>query len=766
MADDRLSAAAYERAERLLGHNRSELVLHAGFEPTWFGDGATFWYRTRTEAGTEFIRVDPDMPFRGRLFDHARLARSLTRSAGAEVEPYDLPIAAVDVDAGSIAFDAFGARWACGLSDYVIDQVGAARSPFEVMSPDGRWVAYLRGHDLWIRATDSGETLAVTTDGSAERSYASYPDASVPIQLLRRLGTSNPPPVVLWSPDSSRILTHVTHQRGVTMAHLVDSAPADGGRPWSYGYHYAVPGEKIVPSGEWLIFDIETRTAVLADTTPFPLLYRSPIKFKFAWWDADGSTVYYLDRPRDMRTLSLKSIDAMTGQVRTLITESSNTRVEPVQRLSGKPIVRVLPNGNEALWYSQRDGWGHLYLYDVGSGDQIRQLTSGPFAVQEILHVDDARRVAHLLVAGLVDADPYRRSVVTVDMETGDLARITDDSLDHVAHMPPHGRWFVDSASTVSIPPNITVRKMDGTVMLDVGQADISRLVAAGWTPPERIRTVAADGVTPIYGVLYKPHGFDPATSYPIVDHIYPGPQINRVPPSFDPGDFGPDAEAVAALGFVVIAVDGRGTPGRDKAFHDRSYGDLGSCGALEDHVAALEQLAESRPWMDLDRVGIFGRSGGGFAAARALMAFPDTYKVGISEAGNHDNRLNHAMWAETYHGPVNMNDPEETRRLSNTEMAENLRGRLLLMHGEMDENVTPPLTMRLVDRLIKANKDFDLLLVPTADHDFGGVEFYVIRKRWDYLIRNLLHREPPEYRLAGVVATRESLENNLSKIY
>ncbi|TDC53283.1 S9 family peptidase [Jiangella ureilytica] len=761
MTSDRLPRSAYERAERMMGHHRSRLALRASVRPRWTGDGGRFWYRVDTERGTEFVQVDPAAGTRVAAFDHERLATALASAGGETVQPYALPFDAIELSGDAVEFEAFEARWSCRLDDYICvqDDSRPRRTPLARVSPDRRWVAFRRGHDLWVRSVATGEELPLTTDGTAERSYATNPDVGSSRWFLRRLGVFEPVPVLAWSPDSRRILTHRTDHRGVATMPLVEAAPADGGRPLLHTYRYAIPGETL-PRGEWVVFDVATRTVVPAATDPFPLGYVSPLRFGNAWWSADGSTAYYLEQPRDLKTLRLKSIDAATGEVRTLVEETGQTRVEAAQSLVQKPMVHVLAGGREALWYSQRDGWGHLYLYDLTTGQPVAQVTKGEYAVQEILHVDETTRTAHLSVSGLVTDDPYRRSLVSVGLDGGNLTRLTDDDLDHVVTASPDGRWYVDSASTVDTPPVTTLRDHTGAVVLELERADITRLLAAGWTPPERVRTLAADGVTPIYGVLYKPYGFDPTQKYPVVDHPYPGPQIKRVEAAFDCGRYGHDAEAVAALGLAVLAVDGRGTPGRDKAFHDHTWGNMGAAGSLEDHVAALHQLAETRPWLDLDRVGIFGLSGGGFATGRALLAFPDLYKVGVAEAGNHDNRAYHAMWAETYHGPY---DPDAGQLLSNTALAENLVGKLLLIHGEMDDNVTPHLTMRLVDRLIAANKDFDLLIVPNAEHSFAGYQHYVARKRWDYLVRHLLGVEPPEYRLAPVPVDPDVMEFYLS---
>lgn len=757
---DSLPVAAYERAERLMAHNRSRLALGTSVRPNWIGDGETFWYRVETERGAEFVHVDPALRRRAPAFDPEPLAAALGAAVGTPVDPYRLPLRALRFTADGIRFEAAGAAWRCRLADYALEREPVApASPIEVVAPDGRWVAFRRGHDLWVRPTGGGEAFALTTDGTADQPYACAPDAGVARRILRRFGISEAPTVAVWSPDSTRILTHRVDQRGVAPMPLIEAAPPDGGRPRLHTSRYALPGETL-PEAEWVVLDVRQPSAIPVSGGRFPISYKSPITAKRAWWAPDGATAYALVQSRDFRTLRLLAVDAARGSARVLIEESGRTRVEPVQEQGQRPLVRVLPGGRQALWYSQRDGWGHLYLYDLESGQPLRQVTAGAFAVQEIVHVDAAGRTAYLLVSGQVREDPYRRTLVRVGLDGGALERLSDDDLDHQVTAPPHGRWFVDTASSVDTPPVTTVRDREGAPVMEIERADVRRLLAAGWTPPERFRALADDGVTPIYGVLHKPYGFDPSKRYPVVDHIYPGPQVRRVSPWFDMGRWPCLAESVAALGFVVIALDGRGSPGRDKAFHDHSYGNLGSCGALEDHVAVLPQLAASRPWMDLDRVGMFGHSGGGFATARAMLLYPDVYRVGVAESGNHDNRFYHASWAEAYDGRL---DEDAESHLSNTGLAERLKGKLLLIHGEMDDNVTPHLTMRLVDRLIAANRDFDLLIVPGAEHGLVGYEAYTTRRNWDYLVRHLLRLEPPAYRIADVPLSDEALERALT---
>ncbi|MBT2225380.1 DPP IV N-terminal domain-containing protein [Nonomuraea sp. NEAU-A123] len=750
MTTTRLDAGAYRAAERLLRDNRGNLVLGDKVSPRWIEGGARFWYAVDTAEGRRFVLVDPVAGSRGPAFDQEKVAAALAAASGREADASALPLSGVELSGDGVEFDAFGGRWRCRVDGSACERVAgvAPVGPVEVASPDGRLVAFRRGHDVWVRSLEDGREWALTADGDADHDYGASPDFFMYSTLLKKMGLPHAPPAVSWSPDSRRVLTHRTDQQGVRRTHLVESMPDDGGAPALVTLRQPFPGDDRLPLAAFVVLDVARGTAVAARAEPVEMPTISPIFMKWAWWAQDGSAVYYLRRSRDGRTLRLHRLDPVSGEVVTVLSESGETRVEPAQQMSQAPMVRVLPGGQEVLWYSQRDGWGHLYLYDARSGEPRGQVTSGSWAVQEILHVDEVARVVYFVACGLVAADPYRRSVCRAGLDGSGFERITDDDLDHVVIVADNKGYFLDSASTTDTPPSVTVRGWDGRVLVELERADVTRLTAAGWTPPERFCVKAADGHSDVYGVLYRPHGFDPGRSYPVVDHVYPFPAVNRVSPSFDAGWHGYDAEVVAALGFVVVAVDGRGTPGRDKAFHDASYGRLDEAG-LADHVAALEQLAAGRPWMDLDRVGVFGLSAGGFAAVRAMLDFPEVFKVGVVESGMHDLRYGDPGSAEAYHGPF---DAQRYARASNVDLADRLVGRLLLVHGGLDTQVSPDLTLRLVDRLIAADKDFELLVVPRAEHVYVGFEYYVNRRKWDFLVRHLLGVEPPEgYRLSRV---------------
>ncbi|MFC4562299.1 prolyl oligopeptidase family serine peptidase [Nocardiopsis mangrovi] len=751
----RLTDADYARAEQMLAPYRARRVPAAGVLPEWLPGGDRFWYRV----GPRFVLVDPAAGTRRDAFDHDRLAAALSRESGRAVDAGDLPITSVEFGAelygdggaeqsansrtGAVRFTAFDARWEWS------DRTGTCRrvdgdepaGPGEVASPDGAWVAFRRGGDIQVRSRDGKQEVALTDDAGPDTGYGGAIAPLTSRALMRAVGF-DAPPLLAWSPDSTRILVHRADERDVAEQVLVESAPPGGGRPVEHRYRYPMPGDEGQATMEWTVLDVAARTAVRQQDGPSTVV--SPAALEYRWWTGrNGDAVHFLRQSRDGHTLELRRLDPATGATATLISETGKTRVDPAPQYGEPPMVRVLDSG-EVLWWSQRDGWGHLYLYDAHGGTAT-QVTSGRWLVRRLLWVDQDRRQAWFLASGLVAADPYLRQICRIGLDGTGFTRLTDDDLDHNAVSPPEGGYIVDRASTVAAPPCASVLDGDGRVLVELERPGTGELERLGWTPPERFRTLAADGTTPIYGLLWRPHGFDPGRRYPVIDHVYPGPQVARTAASFDNTGTG-EPEALAALGFAVVAVDGRGTPGRGKAFHDHSYGALGDAGSLADHVAAIRELGHRHPWLDTGRVGITGHSGGGFATARALLAHPEFYKVGVAVAGNHDNGVYHTLWAEQYHGDIS---DEGRRAISNPALAGNLEGKLLLVHGELDDNVHPYQTLRLVDALVAADKDVDMLLVPGAEHALLGRMHHVTRRAWDYFVRHLHATEPPGYRLA-----------------
>jgi dipeptidyl aminopeptidase/acylaminoacyl peptidase len=454
-------------------------------------------------------------------------------------------------------------------------------------------------------------------------------------------------------------------------------------------------------------------------------------------WSADNSQLAFVSTSRDHKRSVLRIADAETGAVRDVLEE----KVETFFDSGGN--WRLLAESNEVLWYSQRDNWGHLYLYDLGSGRLKRQVTRGDWNVDEILRIDRDGRTIYFAGVGREPGDPYFRYLYSVRLDGRGLTLLTPDGADHQITFSPSGRYFVDSYSTPDMPPVTVLRNAGGRKLIDLERADISQLLATGWTPPTPFTVKARDGVTDLYGLMYRPSDFDPAKKYPIINNIYPGPQSSSVGGRTFSAARG-DARALAELGFVVVQLDAMGTPMRSRSFHEAWYGNMGDNG-LPDQITGMKQLAERYAWIDLDRAGIYGHSGGGFAAADAILRYPDFFKVAVSQAGNHDNRNYEDDWGEMWQGLLVQNADSTTNydNQANQLLAKNLKGKLLIAHGTTDDNVPYYNTLLVVNELIAANKDFDLILFPNRGHGFGG-EPYMMRRRWDYFVRHLMGAEPP----------------------
>jgi dipeptidyl aminopeptidase/acylaminoacyl peptidase len=494
-----------------------------------------------------------------------------------------------------------------------------------------------------------------------------------------------------------------------------------------------------------VIFDVTTGTRTDIAGAPLPVEFYSPLELDWVWWGAGDTSVWFLREDRGARRLALCRADAGTGAVQELIVESSESYVETHPLLPWPSAVGMSPGDRWVVWPSERDGWRHLYLYDGGNGELVRQLTGGSWFVRDVLRVDD-QWVWFTGLGRELGRDPYFRHLYRVSLDGGQPELLTPEDADHASTLSPGGRFVIDSASTIATAPVHRLRRSDGSHVLDLGMADLAGLEAEGWKPPERFEAIAADGRTPLHGALFFPSDFDPSLRYPLIDCIYPGPQLIRTPKSFSvdstagpdewPGAW--DAQALAELGFVVMTLDGRGTPLRSRELHLASYGHLGRH-ALDDHVAAIAALARTRPWLDGERVGITGHSAGGAAAVRAVLEYPDVFKAAVSGSGVHDIRRYLAYWAEKYQGLAPDADYQEA---SNVEMAHRLQRPVLLIHGELDDNVHPANTLALADALIEAGKDFELVILPGQNHNCATHPYY-LRRTWEFFVRHLLGAPP-----------------------
>ncbi|HYM68381.1 MAG TPA: DPP IV N-terminal domain-containing protein [bacterium] len=761
-APRRLPAKTYARAEQFLPWHIGRSLFRMTVDPHWLDEHGRFWYRAQTRHGEVFMLVDPRRATREPAFDHARLAAALTRASGVPYNDRALPFDHIELlrEGTAIEFDVGAVRWGYDLRGDACERLERApASGGGTTSPDGRWTAFVQDANLYVRSMETGETRALTADGRPAHDYGT--PLRSPLEAAGITAPDAPPaPAVLWSPDSRRILSYRLDRRAGGTYHLVQSVPRNGSRrPVLHSYAYPLPGDDHVPTADLIVFDVARGTSCVVRGERVPLLYYgSPLRPDWIWWSADGRRIHVVTRGRGYQSYRLSVIEAASGESRVLVEEHAGVAIDPHPTHSGVPIVKVLNDGAQVLWYSQRDGWGHLYLYDGETGALRRQVTAGAWTVTDVLHVDGAgRRVYFTAMGREAGCDPYFNHLYRVGLDGEHPTLLTPEDATHQISFAPSGACFVDSFSRVDRPPVTVLRAPDGTIICDLERGDAGRLHELGWTPPERFCVKARDGATDVYGVLIRPSNFRPESTgrLPVLDSIYAGPQTNQAPTSFGgyssttavPNKFRDlwHAQALAELGFAVVMIDGLGMPYRSRAFGERSYRDLGD-GGIADHVAAIRQLAKRYSYLDLDRVGIYGHSAGGYASTRAMLTFPEFYRVAVSSAGNHDHRLDKASWVERYMGlPVGDHYHEQ----SNVTLAHRLEGKLLLMHGEMDENVHPASTLQVVDALINANKDFDLLILPNRPHGCTS-DPYFVRRRWDYFVRHLLGADPPaEYAIA-----------------
>jgi dipeptidyl aminopeptidase/acylaminoacyl peptidase len=737
----------YSRAERLIGWHLEPLVLGMASDPNWLEDGERFWYSSRSRSGLEFLLVDPLASSRRPVFENARLAAAMSAAADTSYDPAKLPFTTFEFTSGTgaIRFRAGARRFDCDVVQYactVADTTGD-RPSHHVLSPDRRWEAFIHAYDLWLRPAGGGDSVRLTTDG---QEYYRYGEAAPrPSEIRRR---SRSAPWLEWSPDSRRIAVARHDERSVPFMPLYSSTST---RPTSFLYRYGLPGDTAVSRFDIHIVDIAARANARVDVPaqPYPMSGLAGLGPGDDWltvkWSPDGQRFWFTHHVRARKRVQLMEADLATGRpLGILARDSAATYVELNLLRNGKPNWFVIRGGTEVVWFSERDGWAHLYRYDA-KGNVLNRITSGPWAVGEVVHIDERAGTVFFTARGREPGtNPYYRRLYRVGLDGNGLTLLTPEDADHTVDATRSGRFFLDRYSAPDRPGKTVLRAADGRILATLEEADASQLAAAGWRPPEVITVKARDGVTDLRGLVFQPQRLDPARKYPVIVNIYPGPQIGSVGNwNFDVARRG-ENHGLAELGFIVIQVDALGTPYRWKAFHDAWYGNMGDNG-IPDQIAAIQQLGARRPWLDLDRVGIYGHSGGGFSSTDAILRYPDFFKVAVSSSGNHDNRSYGHYWAEQYQGLLvrdTVKGTDNYQNQVNALLAGNLKGKLFLMHGDMDDNVHPAMTLQVVDALIKANKTFDLLKLPDRAH--GLNEPYVIRRRWDYFVEHLLGQEPP----------------------
>lgn len=738
-----VGAADYERAAKMLGDRTNPLVDGAVRGVEWLGDDAVA-YVLHDAKGDHYLRFDLAAGKAVPAFDAESLAAAIRKAdpKGKPVDVAKLPVAKLKRnDDGSLTVTARGSDYRCDGQKCVAQEKKAGKPGSEpgAASPDGKSEAFIRDWNLWLRDVASGKETQLTTDGKPDYGYAT--------DNAGWKHTDNA--IVVWSPDSKKIATFQQDQRKTRTMTLVGT---NVGAPKVESWKYPFAGDPDVTMIERVIIDLSGDKPKTVRLQMPPDQHRSTcsddIVCDEGWedvqWAKDGKTLAFVSTDRGHKSAQLRVADAATGVVRDVYKEAVATQYQSAPALASVNW-RYLPESNEFIWFSQKSDWGHLYLHDLASGKLKRQITSGDWNVTDIAHLDAATRTLWFRGVGREPGeDPYFVHFYKVGLDGGDVQALTPESGSHTITVAKDGKHFVDSYSATGTPPVTVLRDADGKQVAELARADISRLKAAGWVAPEDIKVKARDGKTDLYGLMFKPSNFDASKKYPVVLYIYPGPQVGSVGRrGFAPSRA--DHQALAELGFVVVAIDGMGTPLRSKSFQDAWYGNMVD-NTLPDQVAGLKELAARYPWFDISRLGIWGHSGGGNATATAMFKYPDFFKVGIAESGNHDNLTYEDDWAERYHGLMQKKEDGTSNYTGqdNAAHAKNLKGKLFLIHGMMDDNVPPQSTLLVADALMKANKDFDLLMLPHARHGFGKDGYYVMRRRWDYFVKNLLGAEPP----------------------
>ncbi len=743
-----VTLADYERAEQFLSGNANPLVTDRILRQYW-QENDRLVYQKSVENGYETLIADLVTGSKTSMFDPINLANAIGEITGEAPDSRDLDLQDIEVNAAlnNIRFRFDGDDYSLDTASFSLQQLQKEPAN-EYLSPDGSRAAFIRDHNLWLRDTLSSDVTQLTFDGQADYGYATNNAG-----WLRDDG-----PVLLWSPDSQKIASFRHDARNVGEIYLVTT---EVGHSELDAWKYPLPGDDYIFMIERVVIHLDGQPRLVRlDMPPDP--HRSTTadhiagrggKFLDVEWSVDSDMLAFVSSSRDHKSATLRLADPETGEVRDVLNETVATYYEGGFRDAN---WRVLHDRNEFIWFSERDNWGHLYLHDLETGQLKRQLTQGSWPVLEVLQVDAAAGMVYFTAAGKEGGDPYYHYLYRLSLDGGEPELLTPEPAHHVIDWSDSAEYFVDTYSTPDTPPVAVVRNTVGEVILPLEEADSSALVDAGWVAPEAFVAKARDKLTDLYGLLYKPSSFDPAQSYPVLNYLYPGPQSGSVGSrSFQPARR--DKQAVAELGFIVVEVDAMGTPGRSKSFHDVYYGNMGDNG-LPDQITTIRQLAAERPWMDLDRVGIWGHSGGGFASTGAILRYPEFYKVAVSGAGNHDNRNYEDDWGEKWQGLLETfpesdpvadgesgegNEPRTNYdNQANQLLAENLQGKLLLAHGMLDDNVHPSNTLLVVQALIEAEKDFDLVVFPEARHGFGNGRYFM-KKRWDYFIEHLLGIEP-----------------------
>ena len=716
----------YNRAYALREKYNAKHVLYAGVVPHWVDQTSAFWYVRQTEKGKEYVKVDAASKKRTALFDQQKMAAALTEKAGREINAYNLPLqnCRLNISLDTLRFQLDGKFWAYSiknnrlLDEGAIPPRGKERHWMEVddekegrpvTSPDGKWTAFIKNDNVYVREVATGKEKQLSQDGTLSNYYSSY---------------------IQWSPDSKSVVSCRIRPVEKRYVYYVESSPADQAQPKLHKQEYAKPGDELrfkVPC----IFEVESGRRLIPSTELFSQQY----ELSGPMWNADSKAITFEYNERGHKVYRVLEMSAADGSVRTLIEEKEEKYVNYPR------IYRnYLSDGKRIIWSSERDNYNHLYLYDRATGKPLNQITKGEWYVRGVQHVDEANEVIYFSANGMKKGeDPYLIHYYKINFDGSNLVELTPEEGMHQCWYSSDYKYLVDVYSKVDQAPIAVLRDAkNGKIRMQLDKADISALLANGWKAPEVFSAKGRDGKTDMWGVIYRPSNFDPSKKYPVIEYIYSGPGDQYVPKTFSSYNWW--MTSLAELGFIVVQVDGMTTSFRSKEFEEVCYKNLKDAG-LPDHIAWIKAAAQKYPYMDIDRVGIFGCSAGGQESTGAVLFHPEFYKAAYSACGCHDNRMDKIWWNELWMGyPID----ESYSACSNVDNAHLLSRPLMLVVGELDDNVDPASTMQVVNALIKANKDFELVVIPGAHHTMG--EDFGEHKRYDFFVRHLMGITPPSW--------------------
>lgn len=716
----------YNRAYALREKYNAKHVLYAGVVPHWVDQTSAFWYVRQTEKGKEYVKVDAASKKRTALFDQQKMAAALTEKAGREINAYNLPLqnCRLNISLDTLCFQLDGKFWAYSiknnrlLDEGAIPPRGKERHWMEVddekegrpvTSPDGKWTAFIKNDNVYVREVATGKEKRLSQDGTLSNYYSSY---------------------IQWSPDSKSVVSCRIRPVEKRYVYYVESSPADQAQPKLHKQEYAKPGDELrfkVPC----IFEVESGRRLIPSTELFSHQY----ELSGPMWNGDSKAITFEYNERGHKVYRVLEMSAVDGSVRTLIEEKEEKYVNYPR------IYRnYLSDGKRIIWSSERDNYNHLYLYDRATGKPLNQITKGEWYVRGVQHVDEANEVIYFSANGMKKGeDPYLIHYYKINFDGSNLVELTPEEGMHQCWYSSDYKYLVDVYSKVDQAPIAVLRDAkNGKIRMQLDKADISALLANGWKAPEVFSAKGRDGKTDMWGVIYRPSNFDPSKKYPVIEYIYSGPGDQYVPKTFSSYNWW--MTSLAELGFIVVQVDGMTTSFRSKEFEEVCYKNLKDAG-LPDHIAWIKAAAQKYPYMDIDRVGIFGCSAGGQESTGAVLFHPEFYKAAYSACGCHDNRMDKIWWNELWMGyPVD----ESYSACSNVDNAYLLSRPLMLVVGELDDNVDPASTMQVANALIKANKDFELVVIPGTHHTMG--EDFGEHKRYDFFVRHLMGITPPSW--------------------